>query len=180
MRRWCDCSLDRKADLNAVDVGGSTTLIYAAANGHLELIDLLQKAGLTKGNDLALAFAVRGCFTTVVRRLLAAGAPITAKIEGAPMLVLAASANCLEAMELLLARGADVNAPDADGTTPLMHAAGLGFVPVVQLLLDRGADLERTNKDKQSAWLMAAMSGQREVVDIFKAYRERHPSPPPR
>ncbi len=96
------------------------------------------------------------------------------------MVVLAAAANCPEAIELLLARGADVNAPDEDGTTPLMHAAGLGFAPLVQLLLDRGADLERTNKDKQSAWLIAAMSGQREVVDIFKAYREAHPSPPPR
>jgi ankyrin repeat protein len=61
-----------------------------------------------------------------------------------------------------------------------MHAAGLGFVPIVQRLLDKGADLERTNKDRQSAWLMAAMSNQMEVVDLFKVYRAAHPSPEPR
>jgi ankyrin repeat protein len=93
------------------------------------------------------------------------------------MLVLAASSNCLQAIDVLLAHGADVNAGDEDGTTALMHAAGLGFASIVQRLLDKGADLERTNKDRQSAWLIAAMGNQMEVVDIFKKYRELHPSP---
>jgi uncharacterized protein len=114
-----------------------------------------------------------------VRRLLEAGAKTTAQIQGAPLIVLAASVNCSDAIDMLVARGADVNAADEDGATALMHAAGLGFVPIVQQLLDRGADLERTNKDRQSAWLIAAMGDQREVVEIFKAYREAHPSPPP-
>ena len=152
-------------------------MIYAAANGHLEFIDVLVKAGLTKGNDLALAYSVRGCYTAVMRRLLDGGAKTTAQIQGAPMLVLAASSNCLEAIDVLLSRGADVNTTDEDGSTALMHAAGLGFAPIVQRLLDKGADLEKTNKDRQSAWLMAAMGNQMEIVDIFKAYRAAHPSP---
>src|SRR5262249_55545029 len=102
------------------------------------------------------------------------------QLQGTPMLVLAASSNCGEAIDVLLARGADVNAADEEGTTALMHAAGLGFVSIVQRLLDKGADLERTNKDHQSAWLMAAMGNQLEVVDIFKAYRAAHPPPEPR
>src|SRR5262245_53681813 len=170
--------LDRKADLNAEDQGGSTALIYAAANGHLEFIDLLVKAGLTKGSDMALAYAVRGCFVGVMQRLLDGGAKTTAQLQGTPMLVLAASSNCLDAIDVLLARGADVNVADEDGTTALMHAAELGFVSVVQRLLDKGADLERTNKDRQSAWLFAAMGNQLEVVDIFKAYRAAHPTEP--
>jgi ankyrin repeat protein len=115
-----------------------------------------------------------------MQRLLDGGAKTTADLQGAPMLVLAASSNCLAAIDVLIARGADVNAGDEDGTTALMHAAALGFVPIVQRLLDKGADLEKTNKDRQSAWLMAAMGNQMEVVEIFKAYRAAHPSPEPR
>jgi hypothetical protein len=51
-------------------------------------------------------------------------------------------------------------------------------VPLVQWLLDHGADLEKTNNNRQSAWVIAAMSDQREVVEIFKAYRAAHPSLP--
>jgi ankyrin repeat protein len=113
----------------------------------------------------------------VMQRLLDGGAKTTAQLQGTPMLVLAASSNCLEAIDVLIARGADVNGADEDGTTALMHAAALGFVPIVQRLLDKGANLEQTNKDRQSAWIMAAMGNQMEVVDIFKAYRAAHPPP---
>src|SRR5262245_33294409 len=113
----------------------------------------------------------------MMQRVLDGGAEMTAQLQGRPMLVLAASSNCLDAIDVLLAHGADVNAADENGTTALMHAAGLGFAKIVQRLLDKGADLDRTNKDRQSAWLMAAMGNQIEVVDIFKAYRTTHPSP---
>ena len=44
---------------------------------------------------------------------------------------------------------------------------------MIALLLEHGAHLEAANKDKQTAWLMAAMGNQLEVVEIFKAYRQR-------
>jgi ankyrin repeat protein len=56
-----------------------------------------------------------------------------------------------------------------------MEAAAQGFVEVVQLLLDRGANLEAANKNKQTAWLIAAMRDQREVIEIFRRVRERRP-----
>jgi ankyrin repeat protein len=43
---------------------------------------------------------------------------------------------------LLLKRGADVNAKDSDGWTPLLHAAFRNHVPSVEVLVEGGADLD--------------------------------------
>jgi ankyrin repeat protein len=165
--------LDRKADLMAEDTGGGTSLIYAAANGHADFVAMLQKAGLSKGTDQALSFAVRGCHQNVVQQLAAGGADINAKLDGQPTILLAAAANCGEILDFLLARGVDVNATDDQGTTALMTAGGEGFVPIVQTLLAHGADLELANKNQQNAWLIAAMRNQRDVVEIFRTVREK-------
>jgi ankyrin repeat protein len=48
-------------------------------------------------------------------------------------------------VELLLDRGADVNATDYTGWTPLHAAIYGGHAEVVQLLLERGAHFERSH-----------------------------------
>jgi serine/threonine-protein phosphatase 6 regulatory ankyrin repeat subunit B len=163
--------LDAKADPNAEDSAASTALVYAAANGHVPIVTFLREKGARKGVDAAFAFAVRGCHTDMARMLADSGAKADARIEGVTPVMLAARANCVDALEFLIGRGADVNVAGDDGTTPLMIAAAEGFVPMVKLLLDRGADLEAANKSKETAWLMAAMNNQREVVELFKAHR---------
>jgi ankyrin repeat protein len=135
---------------------------------------------LSRGTDSALAFAVRSCHEPVVEELVKAGVKIEAKINGAPMIVLAAESNCAPAIEMLLSRGADVDEPNEDGNTALMSAASHGFAPLVQLLLDRGADMERTNKSNESAWLIAAMSNEREIVESLRAHREAKGGKAPR
>lgn len=49
-----------------------------------------------------------------------------------------------EGIQLLINAGADVNAPCANGSTPLHWAAGAGAVPAVSALLDAGADPRAT------------------------------------
>src|SRR5262249_3792759 len=156
------------------DSGGLNAAAYAAANGNLAFIDALVSAGLTKGHDQALTFAVRSCRTDIMKRLLTAGAKTNAQLDSTPMIVVAAGSNCGEGIGMLLDAGADITAGDESGTTALMTAASQGFAPIVELLLARGADMERTNKDQQTAWLMAAMSDQREVVELLRAQREKN------
>jgi ankyrin repeat protein len=50
------------------------------------------------------------------------------------------------AAELLLERGARVNATRADGTSPLYYAAKSGSTNLVELLLSRGAGVEVPSK----------------------------------
>ena len=49
----------------------------------------------------------------------------------------------------------------------------MGLVPIVQLLLAKGADPELRNNAGQNAWLLAAMSQQQEVIEIFRKIREK-------
>ncbi|UUX94290.1 ankyrin repeat domain-containing protein [Aquabacterium sp. J223] len=48
-------------------------------------------------------------------------------------------------MQLLIERGADLNARSPNGSTPLMMAAGYGSVTAAELLLARGADPRLAN-----------------------------------
>ncbi len=164
--------LDRKADAQVDDNNGMNALVYAASTGQDEIVALLQKAGVTKGSDMALAFAVRGCRIPLATSLLTSGASLKAELGGDHLLILAAGANCPSAIELLLSRGMDVNVANEDGMTALMRAAGEGYADIVALLLSKGADMELQNAKNQSAWLFAAMGNHNEVVELLRADRE--------
>jgi len=165
--------LASKADPQLDDNNGMNALVYAASTGQDEVVSVLQQAGVTKGVDMALAFAVRGCRLPLATSLLGSGASLKADLGGDHLLLLAAGSNCQPALELLLSRGMDVNtANEDDGMTALMRAAGEGYVEMVAYLLSKGADMELQNKKSQSAWLFAAMANQPEVVELLRADRE--------
>ena len=92
----------------------------------------------------------------LVKLLLAHGAdPTIVSKDGETMVEAAAGARVhpglsaranlpaerLEVVKLLVELGADVNAADDYGITPLMVAANMGDVSIIQYLVDRGADL---------------------------------------
>jgi ankyrin repeat protein len=114
---------------------------------------------------------VRGCRIPLATSLLARGASLKADLNGDHLLMLAAGANCADGVNLLLARGLDVNLAGDDGMTALMRAAGEGYTEMVALLLAKGADMEIQNKDNQSAWLFAAMGNHEEVVELLRENR---------
>lgn len=98
----------RKANVNAVDLSGATSLHYAACGNRLEEMKLL----LEKGADVN---AVDN--------------------YGFTPLHYAAYGNCLEEMKLLLEKGADVNVSSNFCGTALHLAVREGRVEIMDLLL---------------------------------------------
>ncbi|KPP66106.1 myotrophin-like, partial [Scleropages formosus] len=64
------------------------------------------------------------------------------------------AADCGQAdvLEFLLSKGADVNAHDKHGITPLLSATYEGHLACVRILLEKGADKTRKGPDGRCAF----------------------------
>ncbi|HIA62384.1 MAG TPA: ankyrin repeat domain-containing protein, partial [Planctomycetaceae bacterium] len=66
-----------------------------------------------------------------------------------------------------LAAGADVNAKDEDGNTPLHEAAGAGHKEIVELLIKAGADIDAPDQDGASPLQRANKGGHKEIAKLL-------------
>ena len=71
---------------------------------------------------------------------------------------------------ILLCLGADIDAPDAYGYTPLMNAAMLGRLDVVKALIESGADIQRKGQFGYTALHAASQGGHLDVVQALVKY----------
>ena len=70
----------------------------------------------------------------------------------------------------LLAEGADVNAKDGFGMTPLHWAARWGYKAVAELLLDKGADVNAVTNSGKTALQLAEKEGHTDIVALLKQH----------
>jgi hypothetical protein len=70
-------------------------------------------------------------------------------------------------VQRLLDNGADVNARDANGTTPLMLSSFRGHFTVLKVLLSAGADVNLEDKQGTTALMLASAGGDMRIVQAL-------------
>lgn len=126
-------------------------MIYATVVDNVDAVELLLESGAnvnakTPQNQTALHYACQKGFAKIAESLLLYRAEINVRdsaLHQTPLhnAVLFAGGS-LELVQLLVERGADVNATSKNGWTPLHRAASKGFTNVCEYLIAMGADLK--------------------------------------
>ena len=156
--------LDHGSDINAqIESNRNTALTLACYQGRHEVVSLLlerranmehrAKSGLTP-----LMEAASGGYADVGRVLLDHGADVNAPPVPASRdtaLTIAADKGHYNFCEVVVARGANVEARNKKGGTPLWLACNGGHLDVAMMLVTSGADVDAQDNRKISC-LMAA------------------------
>jgi ankyrin repeat protein len=137
------------ADVNAVGADGTTSVMWGAYHGDVELVGALIEAGadVTRQNAFGTSAITEAAIigsAPILEALIAAGAdPNTRNPEGETPLMAVGRGGHVEAARVLLDAGADVNAREYwGGQSALMWAAAQSQAGMVKLLAERGADLD--------------------------------------
>src|SRR5215471_7148491 len=144
------------SNVNAPGADGTTAIMYAAANGDLDLVRALIKAGANVklknqfGTSALTEAAIIGS-APIVSELLKAGAdPNFRTPDGETPLMAAARSGKTDAAKALLDAGADINAKETwGGQSALMWAAAQSQADMVKFLASKGANLNDHGKVNQ-------------------------------
>lgn len=154
------------ADANSVSSEGETALMTAARTGSVDAIKVLLAHGADVNareswhGETALMWAVSQKHAAAARELLAKGADVNARstankwerqnsaeprekwlpLGGLSALEFAARQGCVDCIPVLVEAGADVNAADPDGISPLLSAIINGHYDAAEVLLEKGAN----------------------------------------
>jgi len=132
---------------------------------------------------MALVLMLSGCASTVflhaasegntsrVVKQLSKGVDPNSKVPvlGIPAIVLASAEGHLDTVQMLVARGADVNAADATGWTALHAATRNGHKEIVRFLLEHGARIDPSTWYNPTVLAVAEKRNFPEIVDLLKA-----------
>jgi uncharacterized protein len=176
----------RGANIEARATNGLTPLMSAAESGNVPLVSLLLESGANAAakddqGESALSWGARGGWVKLVsllarfsdtaaknHALMVAieGGPVTIEVDPAKLPPNLASPPQKEALEveeswtatveILLNNGADIEARDDDGSTPLDWAAAFAQTDILKLLIQRGAKTDVTDKRGNTPLISAA------------------------
>jgi ankyrin repeat protein len=165
IRRMIDAGLD----VNGADLIGTTPILASVYHGNLEAVKLL----LSKGASAKSVAKFPGLFD--------GGHPKSGPLALGSVAVLhpASASGSADLVRTLIEGGADVNARDARGMTPLMMAVARADqdAAVIRLLLDHGADVSVVSAAGETAADWARKLGAPVALKIFNVTALQPPQP---
>jgi ankyrin repeat protein len=161
-------------DLDRVDYTGCTYLFHAALRGQTEMVELLlskgadPKIGDFKGSYIEGAAAQNGHADTL-KCILEYDTSALERLNVADHtpLALAVKNGHLDAVELLLAYGANINARNSTGRTPLILATQTKNVDIAKRLVEAGADVNLADNFNNAPLFHAVYSGLEELATLY-------------
>lgn len=171
--------LDSNVDVNETNSSGCTALIWAIVFKRRQIVSLLLEKGAdteqsdTKGMT-PLMFAALATDLDIFQKLLAVGANVNASQTGGKNEIgttvlhhAVTRKDNAAIVKMIIENGADVQASNETGRTPLLKAAWWGGVEYVTPLLDAGADINHASNFGGTA-LYEATSTSRDNVDMIR------------
>lgn len=140
--------LSKGVKAKASDETGRTPLLLAASNGYAEIVQLLIDNGADVNAKIKNTLTPYGSTT--------------------PLWAATNYKGDVQTIRELLAAGAEIEARDMDGETPLMAAARRGDVDIMKTLMVAGADVNAVaSQDNGTALMNAAAWGKAEAVRVL-------------
>lgn len=153
-------SNNNPAELNALDSNGWTPLHHAVFGDNRVYLELL----LAYGADVYAPTNEDGTLRDYAADF---------KDQYTTALHLAVRAGNLACAVILINAGANVNAQDWNGTTPLHEAAYRGQRACVEMLLERDAECTLVTHHHQTADCLAAQAGHHDIAKLLRQEREK-------
>ncbi|XP_036442541.1 DNA-binding protein RFXANK [Colossoma macropomum] len=128
--------------LNSQDERGFTPLMWAAAFGEIEIVQVLLEKGadpkiFARERESALSLASAGGFADIVSTLLKHEVDVDSyDWNGGTPLLYAVRGNHMRCVEALLGHGADITFESDSGYSPVALAVALGYKKMQKLLED--------------------------------------------
>ncbi len=168
---------NHNADVNAIDNKGNTPLIYAVKKYSKYAIKILLKYGancniINRNGTTALLKVCKkpnSATISITKKLLINGADpcIANNNSRSPLHILVENRNNKDLIKLLLDYGANIDAADINGDTPLhLNLMGVGYY--TKLLLDNNANIDIVNNDGKKPMHIAITK--RLTTDIYYIY----------
>ena len=171
--RWL---IEKGVHVNHCDKNGLTAVLYAAQQGHLDVLKLLKERGTNihvqseMGSNSIMSAAIGTGDCDTVRWLIEKGVDVNhCDKNGFTAVLNAAQQGNLDVLKLLKERGANIHVQSEMGRNSIMSAAtGTGDCDTVRWLIEKGVDVNHCDKNGLTAVHYAAQKGNLDVLKLLK------------